>query len=118
MVVYIVPFILLALLSNSIVTNLSSSASMDLINAQKINYAISDGKLINTSNDNKPQYIETKIIIEQAYQINALYVFDLTGVNYKNILEVKPGTYVVMLFTENEFKIVKTLVSKEENNKL
>ena len=116
LVVYVIPFILLALLSNTIVTNLSSSASDDFINAPQINYTISGGKLVNINDDNKPQYIETKIILDQSYQLNALYVFDLTGDAYKEILEVEPSEYIVMLFTENEFKISKIQVTKKENN--
>ena len=116
LIVYVVPFLLIALLSNSAATSLSTSVSDDFINADQINYQISDGKLVSITGDNKPQYIKTEIIIEQAYKLNALYVFDLTGEAYKDILEVDASSYLVLLFTENEFRIEKITVTKEGNS--
>lgn len=116
LIAYVIPFVLISLLSNSAVTNLSTSAADDFINAEQINYDIVDGKLVNINNDNKPQYIETKIVLQQAYQLKALYVFDLTQEGYKEVIDVEPSNYIVMLFTENEFSIEAISVTKKDDN--
>lgn len=104
LIIYVIPFILISLLSNSSATTLSSSVSNDLIVAEQINYVIEEGKLKSTTNDTIPQYIKTDLIIE-AYKINALYIFDLTGESFEQILDVENGAYIVFLFTENNFQI-------------
>ena len=45
LVIYIIPFVLISLLSNSNVTTISSSVSEDFISADEINYVIKDYKL-------------------------------------------------------------------------
>ena len=104
LIIYVIPFILISLLSNSSATTLSSSVSNDLIGAEQINYVIEEGKLKSTTNDTIPQYIKTDLIIE-AYKISALYIFDLTGESFEQILDVENGAYIVFLFTENNFQI-------------
>lgn len=111
LIIYVIPFILFSLLSNSTVTTLSSSVTDDLINADQINYVIEDGKLKSTKDEDVPQYIKTDLIIS-AYKFNALYVFDKTGTDFEKVLDVDAGAYIVFLFTENEFQIGGIEVSK------
>ena len=49
---------------------------------------------------NTPQVIKAKIILSDAYLVNALYVFDITGENYLDSLNVDKGAYLVLLFKE------------------
>ena len=95
LIVYIIPLILISLLSNTSVTKLSSSISNDLIEAEQINYEIKDGKLVSINNDNTPQVIKAKIILSDAYLVNTLYVFDISGENYLDSLNVDKGAYLV-----------------------
>ena len=119
LIVYIIPLILISLLSNTSVTKLSSSISNDLIEAEQINYEIKDGKLVSINNDNTPQVIKTKITLSDAYLVNTLYVFDITGENYLDSLNVDKGAYLVLLFKEDAFNITTIEVTdtlKSENN--
>lgn len=117
LVIYIIPFVLISLLSNSSVTTISSSVSEDLISANEINYVIEDGKLKSTTDNVIPQYIKTEVILSTR-KLNALYIFDLTGDSFETILDVEDGFYVLFLLTETEFSICSMEVSnkKQENN--
>ena len=114
LVIYIIPFVLISLLSNSNVTTISSSVSEDFISADEINYVIEDGKLKATTDNAVPQYIKTDLIIE-TYKFNALYVFDLTGDSFESVLDVENGLYILFLLTENEFKICSVEITKNNN---
>ena len=119
LIVYIIPLILISLLSNTSVTKLSSNISNDLIEAEQINYEIKDGKLVSINNDNTPQVIKAKIILSDAYLVNTLYVFDISGENYLDSLNVDKGAYLVLLFKEDAFNILTievTDTSTNENN--
>ena len=120
LIVYIIPLILISLLSNTSVTKLSSSISNDLIEAEQINYEIKDGKLVSINNDNTPQVIKAKIILSDAYLVNTLYVFDISGENYLDSLNVDKGAYLVLLFKEDAFNIstieVTDTPTNENNN--
>lgn len=120
LIVYIIPLILISLLSNTSVTKLSSSISNDLIEAEQINYEIKDGKLVSINNDNTPQVIKSKIILSDAYLVNTLYVFDVSGENYLDSLNVDKGAYLVLLFKEDAFNIstieVTDTPTNENNN--
>ena len=115
LIIYVIPFILITLLSKSAVTTLSTSVSEDLINAEQINYVIEEGKLKAVNNQTEPQYIKTDLIID-SYKFNSLYVFDISGESYESILKVENGAYIVFLFTETEFKITQINVSNENTN--
>ena len=54
LVVYVIPFILIALLSNSVSTTLSTNVSNEFINADKINYNIENGKLVSAEQVETP----------------------------------------------------------------
>ncbi len=121
LIIYIIPFILITLLSKSTVTTLSSSVAEDFINAEQINYVIEDSKLKSLNGDNKPQIIKTELVLEEAYKLNALYVFDVTGNSFEELLDVDTGSYIIFLFTEDAFKIsiveVSKTVSDDSGNK-
>lgn len=121
LIIYIIPFILITLLSKSTVTTLSSSVAEDFINAEQINYVIEDSKLKSLNGNNKPQIIKTELVLEEAYKLNALYVFDVTGNSFEELLDVDTGSYIIFLFTEDAFKIsiveVSKTVSDDSGNK-
>lgn len=112
LIIYIIPFILITLLSKSTVTTLSSSVAKDFINAEQINYVIEDSKLKSIDGENIPQIIKTELVLEEAYKLNALYVFDITGNSFEEALDIDSGSYIIFLFTENSFKISILEVSK------
>ncbi len=116
LIIYVIPFILITLLSKSTVTTLSSSIAEDFINAEQINYVIEDSKLKSVDGKNIPQIIKTELVLEQSYKLNALYVFDVTGNSYEEVLDVDTGSYIIFLFTENSFKISILEVSKTESD--
>ena len=121
LIIYIIPFILITLLSKSTVTTLSSSVAKDFINAEQINYVIEDSKLKSIDGENIPQIIKTELVLEEAYKLNALYVFDITGNSFEEVLDIDSGSYIIFLFTENSFKIsileVSKTVSDDSGNK-
>lgn len=121
LIIYIIPFILITLLSKSTVTTLSSSVAEDFINAEQINYVIEDSKLKSVDGENIPQIIKTELVLEEAYKLNALYVFDITGNSFEEVLDIDSGSYIIFLFTENSFKIsileVSKTVSDDSGNK-
>ena len=121
LIIYIIPFILITLLSKSAVTTLSSSVAEDFINAEQINYVIEDSKLKSVDGENIPQIIKTELVLEEAYKLNALYVFDITGNSFEEVLDIDTGSYIIFLFTENSFKIsileVSKTVSDDSGNK-
>lgn len=121
LIIYIIPFILITLLSKSTVTTLSSSVAEDFINAEQINYVIEDSKLKSIDGENIPQIIKTELVLEEAYKLNALYVFDITGNSFEEVLDIDSGSYIIFLFTENSFKIsileVSKTVSDDSGNK-
>lgn len=121
LIIYIIPFILITLLSKSTVTTLSSSVAKDFINAEQINYVIEDSKLKSIDGENIPQIIKTELVLEEAYKLNALYVFDITGNSFEEALDIDSGSYIIFLFTENSFKIsileVSKTVSDDSGNK-
>ena len=121
LIIYIIPFILITLLSKSTVTTLSSSVAEDFINAEQINYVIEDSKLKSVDGENIPQIIKTELVLEEAYKLNALYVFDITGNSFEEVLDNDSGSYIIFLFTENSFKIsileVSKTVSDDSGNK-
>lgn len=121
LIIYIIPFILITLLSKSTVTTLSSSVAKDFINAEQINYVIEDSKLKSIDGENIPQIIKTELVLEEAFKLNALYVFDITGNSFEEALDIDSGSYIIFLFTENSFKIsileVSKTVSDDSGNK-
>lgn len=113
---YIIPLILISLLSNSTVTALSSSVADDLIEVEQINYEIKESKLVSTKDVADVQIFPTEVIISQIYKINGLYVFDVTGEEYLNNLELEKGAYLVMLFTESEFRMLTIEVTDDADS--
>ncbi len=103
--IYVLPLLLISILSNDAATSLSSSVADDFVEAEQINYEIKDGKLKTTKDDAVIQFIKDEVIISGLYKIDALYVFDVTGNDYKENLVVEAGYYLIFLFEEDEFKI-------------
>ena len=116
LIVYVIPFVLISLLSTSVETSLSTKISDEFINSAQINYNIENGKLVSTNEVEVPQYVESEYIVYNLYKVDVLYVFDTTGSSYQNILNVEEGTYLVFLFTENDFSILAEKVKKESTN--
>jgi hypothetical protein len=106
--VYIIPLVMIAVFSKSNTSSLSNSFAEDFISAEQINYKISEGHLVQLNDAQNAQLIQSEIVIQDVLRVDSFYVFDLTGNEYKNKIDIQSEMCIIFLFTENEFSIINT----------
>lgn len=108
MFIYIIPLVMISVFSKSNTSSLSNSFAEDLISAEQINYKISEGHLIKLNDVEDVQLIQSEIVIQDVLSVDSFYVFDLTGNEYKNKIDIDSEMCIIFLFTESEFSIINT----------
>ena len=106
--IYIIPLVMISVFSKSNTSSLSNSFAEDLISAEQINYKISEGHLIKLNEEEDVQLIQSEIVIQDVLSVDSFYVFDLTGNEYKNKIDIESEMCIIFLFTETEFSIINT----------
>lgn len=99
---------MISVFSKSNTSSLSNSFAEDLISAEQINYKISEGHLIKLNEEEDVQLIQSEIVIQDVLSVDSFYVFDLTGNEYKNKIDIESEMCIIFLFTETEFSIINT----------
>ena len=114
--VYLIPLILISIFSNPSNSNLSNSFAEDLMGGDQINYQIVDGELIKINESTNVQFIKSQIVIEDLLTIDALYVFDISGAEYKNSINIESDGCIVFLFSKSNLSIISTTFAENESS--
>lgn len=112
--IYILPMLVIAIFSNSISRDIGDKFVEDF-KEKELHFVIEDYVLTKTDETVGIETLDSTLNVTE-YEIPVVFVFDVTGENYKSAIELKDKNGILLVFTESSLQIVNFKSNYQEQN--